>query len=39
MTVRPVNNKNLHMIPKNKNKDDVSLRINHTDILNGSKEQ
>ena len=37
MTVRPVNNKNLNMILKNKHKDDISLRIDFTDILNGLK--
>ena len=39
MTVRPVNNKNLNMILKNKNKDDISLRIDLTDIPNGSKKE
>ena len=39
MTVRPVNNKNLNMRPKNKNKDNISLRTDLTDILNGSKEE
>ena len=39
MTVRPVNNKNLNMILKNKNKDDISLRIDLTDIPNGLKEE
>ena len=39
MTVRPVQNKNLNTIPKNKNKDDISLRIDLTGILNGTKEE
>ena len=39
MTVRPVNNKNLNTILKNKNKDDISLRIDLTDILNGLKKE
>ena len=38
MTVRPVNNKNLNIIPKNNDKYDISLRIDLTDIPNGSKE-
>ena len=39
MTVRPVNNKNLNMVSKDQNKDDISLRIDLTDILNGLKEE
>ena len=39
MTVRPVNNKFLNTIPKNKDKDDISLRIDLTDIPNGLKEE
>ena len=39
MTVRPVNNKKLNMVLKNKNKDDISLRVDLTDILNGLKEE
>ena len=39
MTVRPIKNRNLNMIPKNKNKDDISLRIDLTDVSNGSKEE
>ena len=39
MTVKPVNNKNLNKILKNKDKDDVSLRIDLADIQNGSKEE
>ena len=27
------------MVPKDKNKDDISLRTDLTDILNGSKEE
>ena len=37
ITVRHVNNKNLNMILKNK--DDISLRIDLTDVPNGSKEE
>ena len=37
MTVRPVNNKNLNTILKNK--DDISLRIDPTDIPYGMKEE
>ena len=39
MTVRPVNNKNINMIPKDKSKDNISLRIDLTDILNGLREE
>ena len=39
ITVRPVNNKKLNTVSKNKNKDDISLRVDLTDILNGSKEE
>ena len=39
MTVRPVNNKKLNTVSKNKNKDDISLRVDITDIPNGLKEQ
>ena len=39
MTVRPVNNKKLNTVTKNKNKDDISLKVDLTDILNGSKEE
>ena len=39
MTVRPVNYKKLNSVSKEKNKDDISLRVDLTDILNGSKEE
>ena len=39
MTVRPVNNKKLNMVSTDKNKDDISLRVDLVDILNGSKEE
>ena len=39
MTFRPVNNKNLNKIPKIKDKDNVSLRIDLADIVNGLKKE
>ena len=39
MTIRPVNNKRLNFILKDKNEDDMSLRVDLTDALNGSKEE
>ena len=39
MTLRPVNNKNLNMVSKDKNKDNVSLRVDLTDIPYGLKEE
>ena len=39
MTIRPVNNKRLNSILKDKNKDDMSLRVDFTDALNWSKEE
>ena len=38
MTVRPVNNKRLNSVLKDKN-EDISLRVDLTDILNGLKEE
>ena len=38
MTVRPVNKK-LNMVWKDKNKDDISLRVDLVDTLNGLKEE
>ena len=37
MTVRPVNNKKLNMVSKDKNKGDISLRVDLVDIPNGIK--
>ena len=39
MTIRPVNNKRLNSISKDKNEDDISLREDLTDAPNGSKEE
>ena len=39
MTVRPVNNKKLNPVLKDKNKDDISLGVDLTDILNGLNEE
>ena len=39
VTVRPVNNKKLNSVLKDKDKDKISLRIDLTDVLNGSKEE
>ena len=39
VTVRPVNNRKLDLVLKDKDKDDISLRIDLTDVLNGSKEE
>ena len=39
MTVRPVNNKKLDWVLKDKDKDEISLRKDLTDILNGLKEE
>ena len=39
MTVRPLNNGKLNLVSKDKNKDNISLRIDLTDILNRSKEE
>ena len=38
VTVRPVNNKKLDLVLKDKDKDDISLRVDLTDVPNGSKE-
>ena len=39
VTVRPVNNKKLDLVAKDKGKDNISLRIDLTDIPNGLKEE
>ena len=39
MTIRPVNNKRLNSILKDKNEDDMSLRVDLTDAPNRSKEE
>ena len=39
MTVRPVNNKKLNLVSKDKNKDDISLRVDLKDIPIGLKEE
>ena len=37
VTIRPVNNKKLNLVSKDK--DDISLRIDHADVPNGLKEE
>ena len=39
ITIRPVNNKKLNLILKDKNEDGMSLRVDPTDAQNGSKEE
>ena len=39
MTIRPVNNKRLNLILKDENEDNMSLRVDLTDVPNGSKEE
>ena len=39
MNVGPVNNKKLNRVLKDKNKDNITLRVDLVDILNGSKEE
>ena len=39
VTVRPVNNMKLNLVLKDKDKDDISLRIDLMNILNGLKEE
>ena len=39
MTIKPVNNKRLNSISKDKNEDDMSLRVDLTDAPNESKEE
>ena len=39
MTIRPVNNKKLNLVSKDKDKDDISLRVNLIDVPNGLKEE
>ena len=39
MAVRPVHNKQLNAVSKNKKEDNISLRVDLTGILNGSKEE
>ena len=39
MTIRPVNNKRLNLVLRDKNEDDISLRVDLIDIPNGSKEE
>ena len=39
MTVRPANNKKPNSVLKGENTDDISLRVDLTDIPNGSKEE
>ena len=39
MTIKPVNNKILNLIPKDRNEDNMSLKVDLTDALNGSKEE
>ena len=39
MAVRPVNNKKLNLVLKDKDKDDISLREDLTDVPNGLKEE
>ena len=38
-TITPVNNKRLNSILKDKNEDNMSLRVDLTDAPNGSKEE
>ena len=37
--IKPVNNRRLNLISKDRNEDDMSLRVDLTDALNGSKEE
>ena len=39
VTVRPINNKKLNLVSKDKDKDDISLRIDLADVPTGSKEE
>ena len=39
MTIKPVNNKRLNLISNDRNKDDMSLRVDLTDAPNGSEEE
>ena len=39
MTINPVNNKRLDLISKDRNEDNMSLRVDLTDAPNGSKEE
>ena len=39
MTIKPGNNRRLNSISKDRNEDDMSLRVHLTDALNGSKEE
>ena len=39
MTIRSVNNKRLNLALKDKNEDDILLRVDLTDAPNGSKEE
>ena len=39
MTIKPVNNKILNLISRDRNEDIMSLRVDLTDALNGSKEE
>ena len=39
MTIKPVNNKRLNLISKDRNEDDMSFRVDLTDAPNGSNEE
>ena len=39
MTIKPVNNGRLNLISKDRNEDNMSLRVDLTDAANGSKEE
>ena len=39
MTIKPVNNRRLNLISKDINEDDMSLRVDLTNALNGSKKE
>ena len=39
MTIKPVNNRRLNSISKDRNEDNMSLRVDLTDALNGSKKE
>ena len=39
MTIKPVNNRRLNLISKDRNEDSMSLRVDLTDAPNGSKKE
>ena len=39
VTVKPVNDKKLNLVLEDRDKDGISLRVDLSDILNGSKEE